>query len=204
MKVLVLVDIQNDFLPGGALEVPGGDAVVPVANRVQLAFEHVVASQDWHPPDHGSFAANHPGRKPGETIELGGVSQVLWPVHCVQESAGAEFAAGLDRSRVARVFQKGTHPEVDSYSAFFDNGHRHTTGLARHLREVGASDVYLLGLATDYCVKFSALDAAQTGFRTWLVEDGCRGVDLEAGDSRRAREEMLRAGVHMVRSGDLL
>jgi nicotinamidase/pyrazinamidase len=200
MDALILVDLQNDFLPGGALAVPHGDEVIAVANRLQAGFPLVVATQDWHPRDHGSFAANHAGRKPGDLIELNGEAQVLWPVHCVQNTTGAEFARELDRKRVARVFPKGTDPGIDSYSGFFDNGHRKTTGLGHYLRERGVTDVYVLGLATDYCVKFTALDAAALAFKTHLVVDGCRGVDLKPGDSTRAIEEMGAAGVYVTRS----
>ena len=204
MRALILVDIQNDFLPGGALAVPRGDEVIPVANRVSPGFDPVVATQDWHPPDHGSFAANHPGKKVGEVIDLHGMPQVLWPVHCVQGTTGAAFAPALDVSRVRRVFQKGTDPAIDSYSGFFDNGHRRPTGLAEYLREQSVTDVYVMGLATDYCVKFTALDAVQrAGLRTHLIEDGCRGVNLHPGDSEAAITEMRAAGVDVVRSGDL-
>src|SRR5213595_2803807 len=200
---LILVDIQNDFVPGGALAVPQGDLVVPVANRVQEKFDLVVATQDWHPADHGSFAANHPGKKVGDVIELNRLRQILWPVHCVQGTHGAELVPGLNRERIARVFRKGTDPGIDSYSGFFDNGHRKTTGLGDYLKGRGAADVYMLGLATDYCVKFTALDARQLGFRTFLVEDGSRGVELEPGDVARAIADMRAAGVQVVRSSDL-
>src|SRR5690349_4234406 len=169
MRALILVDIQNDFLPGGALAVPRGDEVIPVANRVQRAFDLVVATQDWHPANHGSFAASHPGRKPGELAKLGGLPQVMWPVHCVQGSPGAAFATALDTSRVARVFPKGTDVGIDSYSGFFDNGHKKATGLGDFLRTRGVTEVYVLGLATDYCVKATALDARQLGFTTHLI-----------------------------------
>src|SRR5216117_2401111 len=182
MKALLLVDIQNDFLPGGALAVPDGDKVIPVANKLQPAFPQVVATQDWHPANHGSFAANQPGKKPGDVIELNGLSQILWPVHCVQNTPGAAFVAELDLKPVAKVFQKGTDPGIDSYSGFFDNGHRKATGLEDFLKERGIEQIYVLGLATDYCVKFTALDARQLGFDVWLVEDGCRGVELKPGD----------------------
>jgi len=204
MRALILVDIQNDFLPGGALAVPDGDEVIPVANRLQPHFDLVVATQDWHPPDHGSFASNHEGKEPGDRIELAGLEQILWPDHCIQGSGGAEFAADFDRSRVEKVFQKGIDPEIDSYSTFFDNAHRRSTGLTDFLRERGVDEVYLVGLATDYCVKFSALDALGEGFETWVVEDGVRGVDLEEGDSEKALEEMREAGAKLVRSTDLL
>ena len=203
MKALILVDIQNDFLPGGALAVPEGDAIVPVANRVLQAFELIVATQDWHPANHGSFAANHPRRKPGETIELGGLSQVLWPLHCVQNTGGAAFAPGLQTRRITRIFPKGTDAEIDSYSGFFDNGHKKATGLGDYLRTREVTDVYVLGLATDYCVKATALDARQLGFATHLIVDGCRGVNLSAGDDARAIETMRAQGVRVVQSADL-
>jgi len=204
MNALILVDLQNDFLPGGPLGVPHGDEVIPVANRLARRFEFVVATQDWHPPNHGSFAANHPGRKPGDVVELSGLEQILWPLHCVEETAGAAFAAALDTSRVARVFRKGIDPGIDSYSTFFDNAHRRSTGLADYLHERGAQDVYILGLATDYCVKFSTLDAVELGFQTFVVEDGCRPVELQPGDAARAIDEMRAAGAHIVRSDKLL
>lgn len=203
MNALILVDLQNDFLPGGALPVARGDEVIPLANTLQPRFPLVVATQDWHPADHGSFAANHPGRRPGEVIQLGGVTQVLWPVHCVQDTPGAAFAPGLDLGGVARVFPKGTDPEIDSYSGLFDNGHRKATGLGPYLHERGVTGVYLMGLATDYCVRATALDARGLGFATHVIVDGCRGVELQPGDVARAMEEMRAAGVHLVESREL-
>ena len=202
-RALILVDIQNDFLPGGALAVPHGDEVIPVANRLQTAFDLVVATQDWHPARHGSFASRHPGRRPGDMAELGGLAQVLWPDHCVQGSRGAAFARELDMDRVEAIFRKGTDAGIDSYSGFFDNGHRKSTGLGDYLKGRGVDEVYVLGLATDYCVKYTALDARQLGFRAVLVEDGSRGVELQRGDVARAIEDMRSAGVLVVRSGDL-
>src|SRR3954463_11864891 len=204
MKALILVDVQNDFLPGGALAVPHGDEVIPVANRLQPRFELVVATQDWHPRGHGSFASSYPGRKPGELSELAGLPQVLWPDHCVQGSAGAEFAKMLQMNQVEAIFRKGTDPAIDSYSGFFDNGHRKSTGLGDYLRARGVTDVYVCGLAPDYCVKFTALDARQLGFITWLIEDASRGVNLKPGDVERAIEEMRRAGVTVVRSDEVI
>lgn len=203
MRSLILVDLQNDFLPGGALAVPHGDEVIPVANRTALKFGLVLATQDWHPPDHGSFASNHPGKKPGDVIELGGLEQVLWPDHCVQNTPGAAFPDNLEMGRVARIFKKGTDPRIDSYSGFFDNGHRQATGLADHLKGQGVEEVYLLGLATDVCVKFSALDAAEIGFDTFVIADGCRAVNLKPGDGDRAVEEMKAAGAMFLRSDDV-
>lgn len=194
MKALILVDIQNDFLPGGALAVPGGDEIVLLANGLMEKFEIVVATQDWHPPDHGSFAANHPGKEVFESVDLDGLPQTLWPAHCVRDTPGAKFAPGLDITRITRVFQKGTRPEVDSYSGFHDNGHRHSTGLAEWLREQGVTHVTVCGLATDYCVKFTALDAVREGFQVTLALAACRGVDLVAGDVDRAVEVMRGGG----------
>lgn len=198
MKTLVLVDIQNDFLPGGALAVPEGDRIVPVVNALLPDFNLVVATQDWHPAGHGSFAASHPGRKPFEQIDLNGLPQTLWPVHCVQNTGGTLFAPGLDTRRVERVFPKGTDPGVDSYSGLFDNGRRRGTGMVEWLRQRGAYDLWICGLATDYCVKFTALDAVREGFRVHLLTAACRGVDLSPGDCARAVEEMRVAGVEIL------
>ncbi len=198
MNALILVDLQNDFLPGGALGVPGGDEVIPLANRLMDDFEIIVATQDWHPPDHGSFAANHPGRQIFESIDLHGLPQTLWPVHCVQGTPGAEFAPGLDAGRITRVFRKGTRPEVDSYSGLFDNGRRHSTGLAEWLREQGVTRVTVCGIATDYCVKFTALDAVAEGFEVTLHLPACRGVDLQPGDIAAAVEAMREKGVRIT------
>ena len=203
MRTLILVDIQNDFLPGGALAVPRGDEVIPIANELQPRFDLVVATQDWHPAGHGSFASSHPGRRPSDLAALGGLPQVLWPDHCVQGSRGAEFAARLQMNRVEAIFRKGTDPAIDSYSAFFDNAHRKSTGLGDYLKGRGATEVYVLGLAADYCVKFSALDGRRLGFRMLVVEDGTRGVELQPGDVARAIEQMRAAGVEMVRSAAL-
>lgn len=202
-RALVIVDVQNDFMPGGALGVPEGDQVVEVINRLMPRFALVVATQDWHPPDHGSFAANHPGRRIGEVIDLNGLEQILWPVHCVQGTEGAAFAAGLDTSRSSRVFCKGVDAGTDSYSVLLDNGRRRSTGLGEHLKQRGVTQVYLAGLATDYCVKFSALDARESGFETFVVVDACRGVELAPGDTAKAIEEMQRAGVTILRSRDV-
>ncbi len=204
MKALVVVDLQNDFLPNGALAVPEGDQVIPLANAVQKAFELVVAVQDWHPRDHGSFAANHPGRKPGDVVQLGSLQQILWPVHCVQNTPGADFAPGLRRDQIRRVFHKGIDPEIDSYGAFFDNGHLRATGLGDYLKSRKVTDLYILGLATDYCVRFTALDALSLGFKPHVIEDACRGVNLKPGDVADAIEEMKRAGVNIIRSEELL
>lgn len=204
MDALIIVDIQNDFVPGGQLAVPDGDAVISVANRVQEAFGLVLATQDWHPADHGSFASNHEGKNPGDIITLNGIEQILWPDHCVQETVGADFVAGFDRSKVEKIFRKGTDPGIDSYSAFYDNGHLKDTGLGGYLNAENVTDVYILGLATDYCVKYTALDARKLGFTTCVVADGCRGVNIDAGDSEKAFGEMKQAGVIVMNSEDIL
>ncbi len=178
MKALILVDIQNDFLPGGALAVPQGDEVVPVANELMPGYELVVATQDWHPADHQSFVE-------------------IWPVHCVQQTRGAEFARGLNLAGIHHVVQKGTDPAVDSYSGFFDNARGHATSLEALLRAAGVTEVDVLGLATDYCVRATALDAAALGFHVTLISRGCRGVELKPGDCERAIEEMRCAGVQI-------
>ena len=197
MRTLIIVDVQNDFIEGGALAVPGGGQVVLVIDRLQTGFDLIVATQDWHPANHRSFAANHPGKTVGEIIDLDGLEQVLWPVHCVQGTPGADFAPGLDRSRWAAVFQKGTDPAIDSYSGFFDNGHRRQTALGAFLRERGAEEVWVAGLATDYCVKFTALDAQREGFAVHFIENACRGVEARPGNAARAVEEMRAAGVRV-------
>jgi nicotinamidase/pyrazinamidase len=204
MRALILVDIQNDFLPRGSLAVPDGDKIIPFANQLQVVFPVVVATQDLHPANHGSFAANHPGKNVFERIELNGLPQTLWPVHCVQGTAGAELALGLHRERIAKIFPKGTDPGIDSYSGLFDNGHRKSTGLGEWLKAKGVTEVFVCGLATDYCVKFTALDAAQFGFKTYFIEDASRGVNLQPDDVRKAIAEMNRAGITNVQSADIL
>lgn len=201
MRALILVDLQYDFMPGGALAVRGGDETIAVAQRLLPHFSTIVATQDWHPPEHKSFAANNPGTKPGDVIDVAGVPQVMWPPHCVQETRGAELHAGLDRARITEVFRKGTDPSIDSYSGFFDNGHTKATGLSEWLQARWVKQVYVMGLATDYCVKFTALDARQLGFDVWVVEDGCRAVELSPGDGERALGAMRSAGCAVVESG---
>jgi nicotinamidase/pyrazinamidase len=200
MKALLIIDLQNDFLPGGALAVPGGDEIVPIANRLMPQYKLVVASQDWHPADHLSFASQHPGKRVGEVIELAGLPQNLWPDHCVQNTRGADFAPGLHQNGIHHVVRKGTAREVDSYSAFFDNARRKETGLAQFLREHPVTEIDLMGLATDYCVNATALDAVDLGFRTAVLVDGIRGVELRHGDCERALAEMRAAGVQIVHS----
>lgn len=198
MDALILVDLQNDFLPGGPLAVPGGDRVVPVANRLIEAFELVVAARDWHPPDHCSFASQHPGHEPGEVIQHEGLEQILWPEHCIAGSEGAEFSDALNTDAIDRVFKKGNDKDIDSYSCLWDNGHRRPTGLGDYLRERDVDDLYVAGLALDYCVKFSALDAAEEGFAVHAVRDATRAVNLQEGDDRRTIEALRAKAVEIV------
>ena len=195
---LLLVDLQVDFCPGGALAVAGGDETIDIANRLAPCFDIIVATQDCHPRDHGSFAANHPGAAPYQQIDLHGLPQVLWPIHCVADSPGGAFHPALAPACTAQVFPKGTDASVDSYSGFFDNGRRRSTGLADWLRARGVTNLVVMGLATDYCVKFTALDAIAEGFATTLVVDGCRAVNLAPGDGDRAVEAMHAAGVSVT------
>ncbi len=202
-KALILVDLQNDFCPLGALAVAEGDQLIPIANKLMEQFDLVVATQDWHPADHGSFAANHPWRKPGQVIDLHGLSQILWPIHCVQGSFGAEFVKELNTEKITKIFPKGTDPQIDSYSGFFDNGHRKATGMGDYLKAEGVEEVFVMGLATDYCVKFTALDAVELGFQTKLIVDASRGVNLQEGDVDKAIKEMKNKGVDLVNYQDI-
>ncbi len=204
-EVILLIDVQNDFMPWGSLPVPRGDEVIPVANRLvaRLTDHPVIATQDWHPPVHQSFATQHPGRRPLDVVDLGGVPQVLWPDHCIALTHGAHLAAALDTRRVERLFLKGVDPAVDSYSGFFDNARRRATGLGAWLRERGVGGVVVLGLATDYCVKATALDALELGFATTLVVDGCRGVEVTPGDGEAALAAVSAAGGRLVQSDEL-
>ncbi|HEY2894426.1 MAG TPA: bifunctional nicotinamidase/pyrazinamidase, partial [Pirellulales bacterium] len=197
MTALLLIDIQNDFLPGRALPVPRGDEVIAVANDYMPKYDLVVATQDWHPSDHLSFASQHPGKRIGDVIELGGLTQVLWPDHCVQDTFGAELTADLNRGGIHHVVRKGTDRAIDSYSGFFDNARRKATGLEAYLRSKGVDTVHVMGLATDYCVKATALDAVDLGFQTVLLSAGIRGVELHTGDCQRAIEQMRAAGVQI-------
>jgi nicotinamidase/pyrazinamidase len=191
---LVVVDVQNDFIPGGALAVPKGDQVVPLINRLATRFENVVLTQDWHPRGHASFASSHPGKKPFENIELSYGTQVLWPDHCVQGTPGAAFHRDLDVTRAQLVLRKGHHREIDSYSAFLEADRRTVTGLAGYLRERELKQLYLCGLATDFCVAWTALDARAAGFDVTVIEEACRAIDLE-GSLARAWSGMAAAGV---------
>jgi nicotinamidase/pyrazinamidase len=195
--LLLMVDVQNDFCPGGALAVADGDAVVPVVNRLAERFEHVVLTQDWHPPGHRSFASSHPGSRPFETIAMPYGPQTLWPDHCVQGTPGAAFHPHLKTEKAELVIRKGFRRAIDSYSAFYENDKTTPTGLAGYLRERGLKRIFLAGLATDYCVYYSALDARRLGFDAVVVESGCRGIDL-AGSLAAAHAGMAEAGVRVV------
>lgn len=200
MQALLLIDLQNDFLAGGALSVPDGDSVIEVANRAIEQAEHVVATQDWHPPDHGSFASQH-GVGVGQFVQLDGLPQIAWPDHCVQGTPGADLAANLHSKKIDHVAKKGTSRMIDSYSGFFDNGHRQATGLDEYLRSVGVTSLLVMGLATDYCVKFTVLDALKLGYPTRVLLEGCRGVNLSEGDVAAAIAEMRQAGAVIVPRG---
>lgn len=197
--VLLIVDVQNDFIPGGALAVARGDEVVPLVNRLARAFQHVILTQDWHTPGHVSFASSHPGKKPFETIELPYGTQVLWPDHCVQGTPGADFHRGLDVPRAQLIVRKGYRRHVDSYSAFCEIDGKTSTGLAGYLRDRGLEHVFLAGLATDFCVAWSALDARKRGFRATVVEDACRAIDT-GGSLMKAWQNMAAAGVARIPS----
>lgn len=203
-KALILVDLQNDFCTGGKLAVPQGEAVIPLANELQDYFDVIVATQDWHPKGHTSFADNHPEFTVGDTIMINGMTQVLWPAHCIQGSEGAEFHPHLKLHEGVSIFQKGIEEKIDSYSAFFDNAHLRATGLGDYLRGQHVKEVYIMGLATDYCVKYSSLDAAHLGFTVYVIEDACRGVELFQGDIARAFAEMRAAGVKIISSQDVV
>ena len=198
-KALVIIDIQRDFCPGGALAVAEGDAVVPIVNRLQPKFPLRVLTQDWHPANHASFAANHAGAEPFSMTEMPYGPQVLWPSHCIQGSQGAEFHPDLETSTAAVTIRKGFRPEIDSYSAFFENDHTTPTGLTGYLRDQGIKSLAMVGLATDFCVRFSAVDAAKLGFEVTLIEDACRAIDMD-GSLAEAMKDMVDHGVTLTQS----
>ncbi len=203
MKALVIVDMQHDFMPGGALGIKGANGIVPVINALIPKFDHVIATLDWHPLNHVSFASNH-HKKVGDVIRIGSIEQILWPVHCVQNTRGADFVQGLRKEKIEAVFHKGVDPKVDSYSTFFDNARRRSTGLADHLRKRGIGDLYFVGIATDYCVLYSVLDALDLGFKAMVILDGCRAINLHPGDEEKALKRMIAKGAFVVESKDIL
>jgi nicotinamidase/pyrazinamidase len=202
MNTLVIIDLQKDFMPGGALAVPEGDQIVGMINKLQENFDLVIATQDWHPREHSSFAANHPGKDEFEKIELHGQEQVLWPVHCVQNSDGAKFHSDLNSEKIETIFRKGTAKEIDSYSGFYDNAHLKSTGLSGYLKEKGADELYFCGLAAEYCVYYSVMDALKEGFSATLIEDATRPLDLV--DFQKVKENILKAGGKIRKSREYI
>jgi nicotinamidase/pyrazinamidase len=200
---LLIIDVQNDFLPGGALAVSSGDQIIPIVNLLQSKFDFIVASQDFHPADHKSFAANNPGRKVGDIVDLNGLDQFLWPVHCVQGTTGADFSKALIHENWNKIFQKGMNSEVDSYSGFFDNAKRGDTGLSKFLKENQIERVFICGLALDYCVNFTALDSLNEGFETFLVTDATRPVNVMPTDGENSLRELEAAGIKLITSNEL-
>jgi nicotinamidase/pyrazinamidase len=202
MRALLLIDIQNDFIPGGALAVQNGDEIIPIVNSLQSKFDLVVATQDWHPNNHKSFASQHQGKSAFEVIDLDGLQQVLWPDHCIQGTKGADFSDKLEMKKVEAIFRKGTASNIDSYSGFYDNGHRKTTGLADYLKGKNISEVYVAGLAAEYCVYFTAEDALHEGFKTFFIEDATRAINTE--DFEKAKKDLLNKGGYIIDSKSLL
>jgi nicotinamidase/pyrazinamidase len=204
--LLLVIDVQRDFCPGGRLAIADGDAVVPAINRLAGSFEHIFLTQDWHPPNHKSFASQHPGKQPLDQIQLGYGPQTLWPDHCVQNTPGAAFHPNLSLEVLARaelILRKGFRAEIDSYSAFLENDKQTTTGLAGYLRERGFERIFIAGLAYDYCVRFSAVDAVRAGFKTWVIQDACRSVG-PASSEEAASRELEQAGVRRITVAELL
>ena len=204
MKTLILVDVQNDFMPGGALGVPAADEIVPLINQLIPHFSLVLATQDWHPPDHVSFAKSHPGKNVGDKIQVEGISQVLWPVHCIRNTKGAELVPHLNKEKIESIFYKGTDKFIDSYSAFFDNAHRRSTGLYDYLKTRGVKEIHIAGVATDYCVLYSVLDALDLGLTVSVITDACRGIDLFPGDVENAFDKMVAQGAKVTTSAVFL
>ena len=200
---LLIVDVQNDFLAGGALEVMNGDFVIPIINKLQGKFNLVIATQDWHPENHKSFASQHKNSRIGDFVNLKGIKQILWPDHCVENTFGSEIALNLNQSKIEKVIQKGNNPNIDSYSGFFENDKKTKTELDNYLREREIETVYICGLATDYCVKFTANDATTLGYKTYLIEDACKGVNISTIDSELAIGEMKDNGVVVVSSKNI-
>lgn len=193
---LLIIDLQSDFLPGGSLAVTDGDQIIPIINKLQGAYDLIVATQDWHPANHGSFASQHSGKKVFEMAELGGLPQVLWPDHCVQGSFGAKLNSALNQKRIAAIFRKGMDPEIDSYSAFFDNGHRKATGLEGYLKGLGVDEVHVCGLAADYCVFSSAMDALSLGFKVAIIDKATKAISPEG--YQKAKQDLISSGGKVI------
>ena len=202
MKTLIIIDVQNDFLPGGSLEVPESDYILPVINKIQNKFDLVIATQDWHPKNHMSFASNHPGHKPFDVITYLNMDQTLWPDHCVQNTQGAELSSDLETNMIEAIFRKGTDPKIDSYSAFYDNGHLKSTGLAGYLREKKTTELYFCGLAADICVFFSIMDALQESFKCFLITDASAPLDKQ--NYGKIRKRLEEKGVILLSSSAIL
>ncbi len=201
MKALLLIDVQNDFMPGGALAVPNGNEIIPVINKLQEKFDLVIATQDWHPKSHASFASSYEGAKQFEVIKLNGLDQVLWPDHCIQNTSGAEFHPDLNTKNIEAIFRKGMNREIDSYSGFYDNAHLKSTGLTGYLKEKQVDEVYFVGLAAEYCVYFSIIDSLNEGFKSILIEDGTRALNDK--EFQKARIDILRKGGKIIKSEEL-
>ncbi|WP_291862226.1 bifunctional nicotinamidase/pyrazinamidase [Marinilabilia sp.] len=200
MNALLIVDVQNDFLPGGNLAVPKGDQIIPIINNLQKKFQLIVASRDWHPANHGSFASNHKKQKPGDITELNGLEQILWPDHCIQGSPGAELSPLLNQNFIQRIVFKGSNPEVDSYSAFFDNGHKIETELHSYLQKKSVKRLFVTGLAADVCVWFTVKDALHLGYETFLITDATKGVNINPDDTQKALDDMKQKGAILISS----
>jgi len=202
-SALIIIDLQNDFCPGGALAVPEGDEIIPVVNKLSGKFKRVIATQDWHPTDHMSFAVNHPGKKEFDVIDYNGMKQVLWPEHCVSGTFGAQFHSDLDINNVDLIIKKGRNPEIDSYSAFKENDKKTLTGLEGYLRNLDIRQTYICGLALDYCVLYSALDSRELGFDTYVIIDGTKGIDSPEGNIDKSLAIMKEKGIKIIESNDL-
>jgi len=198
-RALLIIDVQNDFLQGGSLAVPRGDEIIPLLNKLQEQFELIIATKDWHPKNHKSFASQHKNRKVGDVVILNGQKQILWPDHCVQNSFGSEFPSTLNTENIEKIFYKGTDKNIDSYSGFLDNDRKKKTGLEEYLRQKRVEDIYIAGLATDYCVKCTALDGKAAGFNIFVIENACRGVDLDKGNVDRVIKEMKENGIKIIK-----
>ena len=203
MKALILVDLQLDFLDGGALEVENSLGVISVANALQQKFECIVATKDWHPANHMSFAANHPWRKPFQTMKINGFDQILWPMHCVQGTLGSEFPKNLQQEQLSKIIYKGTDPELDSYSAFYDNQHLRQTDLDAYLKAKDVKIIYLMGLALDFCVKFTAIDALSLGYEVYIVTDGCQAITKDPAEIAQLYQTLKEQGCQLVESAQI-
>jgi nicotinamidase/pyrazinamidase len=202
-KALIIIDVQNDFCPGGSLAVPGGEEIIPTINKLSGKFERIIATQDWHPHNHMSFAVNHPGKKDFDVIDYEGTKQVLWPEHCVCGTKGAEFYPTLDIKNVNIIIRKGSNPWIDSYSAFRENDKKTITGLEGYLKNLKVKETYLCGLALDYCVFYSAMDSRELGFETYVIIDATKGIDSPGGNIDMALEEMRKKGIKIINSDKL-